>query len=45
MTLASAETRRRTEAVRTIAVDALTGEELDAWHRLRAANPKLDSPY
>ncbi|GLW08787.1 cellulose biosynthesis protein CelD [Microtetraspora sp. NBRC 13810] len=28
-----------------MAFDALTGEELDAWHRLRAANPLLDSPY
>ncbi|HEX4814806.1 MAG TPA: GNAT family N-acetyltransferase [Nonomuraea sp.] len=25
--------------------DELTTEELDAWHRLRAANPALDSPY
>ncbi|MBX6382561.1 MAG: GNAT family N-acetyltransferase [Microbispora sp.] len=25
--------------------DALGGEEIDAWHRLRAANPLLDSPY
>ncbi|MFI7637446.1 GNAT family N-acetyltransferase [Nonomuraea sp. NPDC049400] len=27
------------------AFDQLTSEELDAWHRLRAANPALDSPY
>ncbi|WP_113704548.1 GNAT family N-acetyltransferase [Nonomuraea lactucae] len=25
--------------------DALTDQELDAWHRLRAANAALDSPY
>ncbi|MFC4011064.1 GNAT family N-acetyltransferase [Nonomuraea purpurea] len=25
--------------------DELTSQELDAWHRLRAANPALDSPY
>jgi CelD/BcsL family acetyltransferase involved in cellulose biosynthesis len=31
--------------LRTVAYDALTTEELDAWHRLRAANPELDSPY
>jgi CelD/BcsL family acetyltransferase involved in cellulose biosynthesis len=35
----------RISALRTVAFDALDGEELDAWHRLRAANPKLDSPY
>ena len=35
----------RTRAVRTVAFDALGAEELDAWHRLRAANPALDSPY
>ena len=28
-----------------VAFDALGGEEIDAWHRLRAANPALDSPY
>ena len=27
------------------AFDALTQEELDAWHKLRATNPLLDSPY
>jgi CelD/BcsL family acetyltransferase involved in cellulose biosynthesis len=31
--------------LRTVSFDALTGEELAAWHRLRAANPELDSPY
>lgn len=31
--------------VRTVGFDALTAEELDAWHLLRAANPLLDSPY
>ena len=25
--------------------DALSAEETDAWHRLRSANPALDSPY
>ena len=34
-----------TSSLRTTAFDALTGAELDAWHRLRAANPALDSPY
>jgi CelD/BcsL family acetyltransferase involved in cellulose biosynthesis len=34
-----------TSSLRTTAFDALTEEELDAWHRLRAANPRLDSPY
>ncbi len=34
-----------TATVRTVAFDALTGAELDAWHRLRAANPALSSPY
>src|SRR3989440_5749577 len=34
-----------TSSLRTTAFDALTGAELDAWHRLRAANPDLDSPY
>jgi len=32
-------------AWRTVPFDALGGEELEAWHRLRAANPMLDSPY
>ncbi|WP_091344990.1 GNAT family N-acetyltransferase [Micromonospora rhizosphaerae] len=31
--------------MRIVPFEALTGEELDAWHRLRAANPQLDSPY
>jgi CelD/BcsL family acetyltransferase involved in cellulose biosynthesis len=34
-----------TATVRTVGFDALTAAELDAWHRLRAANPALDSPY
>lgn len=25
--------------------DALTAQELDAWHRLRDGNPQLDNPY
>ena len=29
----------------TVPFDRLTGEQLDAWHRLRSANPALDSPY
>ena len=31
--------------MRIVPFDALGAEELDAWHRLRAANPALDSPY
>ncbi|MEV7009741.1 GNAT family N-acetyltransferase [Streptosporangium sp. NPDC051022] len=31
--------------VRTVAFDALTEQEVDTWHLLRAANPLLDSPY
>jgi len=38
-------TTATTASLRTAAFDALTGEELDAWHRLRSANPRLDSPY
>lgn len=34
-----------TDTVRLVAFDALAQPELDAWHRLRAANPALDSPY
>jgi CelD/BcsL family acetyltransferase involved in cellulose biosynthesis len=30
---------------RLVSFDALTGEEIDAWHALRASNPALDSPY
>jgi CelD/BcsL family acetyltransferase involved in cellulose biosynthesis len=32
-------------SVRLVPFDALTTEDLDRWHRLRAANPRLDSPY
>ncbi|MBN1172119.1 MAG: GNAT family N-acetyltransferase [Micromonosporaceae bacterium] len=32
-------------AVRTVPLDQLTREELDAWQELRTANPQLDSPY
>jgi CelD/BcsL family acetyltransferase involved in cellulose biosynthesis len=28
-----------------VSFDALTGEEIDAWHALREGNPALDSPY
>jgi CelD/BcsL family acetyltransferase involved in cellulose biosynthesis len=35
----------RIVSLKTVAFDALTGAETDAWHRLRAANPALDSPY
>ncbi|MBO0867808.1 MAG: GNAT family N-acetyltransferase [Micromonosporaceae bacterium] len=28
-----------------VGFDELGAEQLDAWHRLRAANPMLDSPY
>jgi CelD/BcsL family acetyltransferase involved in cellulose biosynthesis len=38
-------TDARTATVRYVPFDALQAEELDAWHRLRAANPALDSPY
>jgi CelD/BcsL family acetyltransferase involved in cellulose biosynthesis len=31
--------------LRYVAFDALTDADLDAWHRLRASNPALDSPY
>ncbi len=30
---------------RLVSFDELTGEEIDAWHALRASNPALDSPY
>jgi CelD/BcsL family acetyltransferase involved in cellulose biosynthesis len=32
-------------AMEMVDFDDLGAEELDAWHRLRAANPMLDSPY
>ncbi|MEV4094747.1 GNAT family N-acetyltransferase [Streptosporangium saharense] len=35
----------RVHAVRTVPLDALTAHELETWHRLREANPALDSPY
>jgi hypothetical protein len=31
--------------VRLVSFDALTGEEIDAWHALRARNQALDSPF
>jgi CelD/BcsL family acetyltransferase involved in cellulose biosynthesis len=31
--------------LRASAFDALPAHDLDAWHRLRAANPLLDNPY
>ncbi len=34
-----------TAEARLVSFDALTGEEVDAWHALRACNPALDSPY
>jgi CelD/BcsL family acetyltransferase involved in cellulose biosynthesis len=34
-----------TAVLRATAYDALTAQELDAWHRLREANPSLDNPY
>jgi CelD/BcsL family acetyltransferase involved in cellulose biosynthesis len=34
-----------TGGARLVSFDALTGEEIDAWHALRAGNPALDSPY
>jgi CelD/BcsL family acetyltransferase involved in cellulose biosynthesis len=37
--------RAGTAPARLVSFDALTGEEIDAWHALRAANPALDSPY
>jgi CelD/BcsL family acetyltransferase involved in cellulose biosynthesis len=36
---------RGTAGARLVSLDALTGEEIDAWHALRAGNPALDSPY
>ena len=41
----AAATPARTATVQVVAFDALGAEELDAWHRLRAGNPALDSPY
>ncbi|MFG1748617.1 GNAT family N-acetyltransferase [Streptosporangium sandarakinum] len=41
----AAPAARTVRSVRTVGFDALTAEELDAWHSLRAANPLLDSPY
>lgn len=35
----------RVASMHRVPFDALTGAELDAWHRLRTANPQLDSPY
>src|SRR2546423_1776876 len=44
--VSEAERRGATvRSVRIVAFDALTGGQLDAWHRLRATNPQLDSPY
>src|SRR4051794_18475894 len=37
--------RSRVATVATVPFDQLGAEELDAWHRLRAVNPALDSPY
>ena len=30
---------------RLVSFDALTGEEINAWHALRTGNTALDSPY
>lgn len=35
----------RSTGSRLVSFDALTAEEIDAWHTLRVANPALDSPY
>ncbi|HEU0238271.1 MAG TPA: GNAT family N-acetyltransferase [Micromonosporaceae bacterium] len=35
----------RIASAHTTSFDALTDAEIDAWHRLRDANPQLDSPY
>lgn len=35
----------RIASLRTVPFDTLTDADLDAWHRLRASNPALDSPY
>jgi CelD/BcsL family acetyltransferase involved in cellulose biosynthesis len=35
----------RSSGSRLVSFDALSGEEIEAWHTLRAANPALDSPY
>jgi len=34
-----------TASLRSVPFDALTAGQLDAWHRLRADNPALSSPY
>jgi CelD/BcsL family acetyltransferase involved in cellulose biosynthesis len=34
-----------TGTVTVVALDALDDDDLEAWHRLRSANPALDSPY
>jgi CelD/BcsL family acetyltransferase involved in cellulose biosynthesis len=34
-----------TAGSRLVSLDALTVEEIDAWHTIRAGNPALDSPY
>lgn len=38
-------TGAETTTVRFADFDRLSAEEVDAWHRLRAGNPALDSPY
>src|SRR5262245_25698597 len=35
----------RIASAHTTSFDALTDAEFGAWHRLRDANPRLDSPY
>jgi CelD/BcsL family acetyltransferase involved in cellulose biosynthesis len=45
MSTSASEARSRPADLRTVEFDALTAEELDAWHRLRDSNPALDSPY
>ena len=42
---AATQAPSRTTTVRLVAFDALGADEMDIWHRLRAANTALDSPY
>lgn len=43
--MTSTEPAVRAATVRYLPFEALGAEELEAWHRLRAADPALDSPY
>ena len=45
MSRAASDTAVQVATIRFVPLDALVSDELEAWHRLRAANPALDSPY